>query len=268
MSSADEVVARSVFSPVLGLFRWNGPDGLAVVLDPLKYRPMRATGGVSGVHLVLDDGQVLGVYKWGRGRGVSKDVGAFELSDETGLGVVPRTRRWTGRYGKGVLQDHVPARAGLTVVRKGERTQRMAAFDYAVAQGDRPAVDENFLVREDGALMSHDNGTSFVRPAPGKTEFIQSNFVVAHLNEPLHPRLLDRLRSTDLGRLTDRLYGAELDAPEVEGTIARVTEMREEGRITGRAWDGLILDSGYAVKHPGEAPSIAEWIRSTDRDGG
>lgn len=265
MSSADEVVARSVFSPVIGLFRWNGQAGLAVVLDPLKYRPLRVTGGASGAHLVLDDGQVLGVYKWGRGPGVQHEVAAFELSDETGLGVVPRTRRWSGRYGKGILQDYVPARAGVTVVRKGKRTQRMAAFDYAAAQGDRPRLDENFLVREDGGLMSHDNGTSFVRPTPGKTQFIQSNFVVAHLNEPLDPELLDRLRSTDLGRLTDRLYGAELDTPDVEGTIARVTEMREEGRITGRAWDGLVVDSEYAVKYPSEAPSIEEWIRSTGR---
>jgi hypothetical protein len=139
----------------------------------------------------------------------------------------------------------------------------MAAFDYAAAQGDRPRGDENFLVREDGGLMSHDNGTSFVRTAPGRVGFIQSNFVVAHLNEPLDPELLDRLRSTDLGRLTDRLYGAELETPEVEGTLARVTEMREEGRITGRAWDGLIVDSGYAVKHPSEAPSLDEWIRTT-----
>ena len=265
MSTADEVVARSVFSPVIGLFRWNIPNGLAVGLDGLKYRPLKVTGGAFGSHLVLNDGQVLGVYKWGHGRGAQHEVAAFELSDETGLGVVPRTRRWTGRYGEGVLQDYVPATAGITVVRKGERTQRMAAFDYAVAQGDRPEVDENFLVREGGELMSHDNGTSFVKPAPGKTEFIQSNFVVAHLNEPLHPRLLDRLRSTDLGRLTDRLYGAELDAPDVEGTVARVTEMREEGRITGRAWNGLILDSGYAVKYPSEAPSVEEWIGSTGR---
>ena len=171
-------------------------------------------------------------------------------------------------YGEGVervFPVYSPLVDSITVVRKGKRTQRMAAFDYAAAQGDRPRLDENFLVREDGGLMSHDNGTSFVRPTPGKTQFIQSNFVVAHLNEPLDPELLDRLRSTDLGRLTDRLYGAELDTPDVEGTIARVTEMREEGRITGRAWDGLVVDSEYAVKYPSEAPSIEEWIRSTGR---
>jgi hypothetical protein len=248
---------------VIDLFRVSGPDGLAVVPDGLKYRPLKVIEGAFGAHLVLHDGRAVGVYRWGRGRGARHDLAAFELSDETGLGVVPRTRAWSGRYGEGTLQDYVPATTGVTVVRKGERTQRMAAFDYAVAQGDRPEIDQNFLVREDGGLVSHDNGTAFIRPAPGKTEFIQSNFVVAHLNEPLAPELLDRLRSTDLGRLTDRLYGTGLDAPDVEGTLARVTEMREEGRITGRAWDGLIVDSEFAVKYPSEAPSIAEWIRST-----
>ncbi|GAA4483120.1 hypothetical protein GCM10023191_004200 [Actinoallomurus oryzae] len=84
--------------------------------------------------------------------------------------------------------------------------------------------------------------------------------------KPLASELLDRLWSTDLGRLTDRLYAAEPDAPAVEGAVARITEMREEGRITGDRWDGLIVDSEFAVKYPSEAPSIAEWIRST-RDG-
>jgi hypothetical protein len=262
VSSAEEVVARSIFHPAIVFYRKSIPDDFTVGWNQLKYSPLKVIEGAFGTHLVQHEGRILGVYKWGRGRGAQREVWAFELSDETGLGVVPRTREWSGRYGKGVLQDYVPASAGVTAVRKGEQTQRMAVFDYAAAQGDRPAVDENFLVREGGGLMSHDNGTAFVDAAPGEPAFIQSNFVVAHLNEPLDHRLLDQLRFADLDRLADRLHTARADAPTIDGTVARLTEVREEGRITGRAWGGLIVDSGFAVKYPTEAPSIAEWMRS------
>ncbi|WP_285582639.1 hypothetical protein [Actinoallomurus iriomotensis] len=262
MSTAESVVAGSVFRPVIRLYRRSVPEDFAVAVHRLEYLPLKVIEGAFGSHLVLRDGRTLGVYKWGRGKGAQREVAAFELSDETGLGVVPRTRKWSGRYGKGILQEYVPATAGVTAVRKGERTQRMAAFDYAVAQGDRAEADENFLVLGDGRPMSHDNGTTFNEPAPGKVQFIQSNFVVAHLNEPLAPGLVDELRSADLGRVADRMHAAELDTPAIDGAVARLTEMREEGRITGRAWDGLIVDSRFAVRYPTEAPSIEEWVRA------
>jgi uncharacterized protein YukE len=185
----------------------------------------------------------------------TREVAAYRLDHNLGFDLVPPTSRWYGPEGPGSMQHWLDNAAPPGPVGQYDvlDQQRMAVLDYIAGNTDRHW--ENYLTGPDGRPVAIDNGMSF--PTHG-SDPIRSDFIAAHYNQPLHQDILDQLSRVNPAQLEQDLLGIRLDRQSVDGVLQRLQEIQQNGRITGQAWPGNLVDA-----HWGHVPGAPVNIPST-----
>ena len=181
-----------------------------------------------------------------------REVAAYRLSDLLGLDVVPHTdlRIYESNIGLdkdgsmvdvpplvGSLQHEVPLKALPLSAFSPSDVERIAILDYVLASSDRH--DENYRTTADGHPMATDNGYCLPEHSG---EGIKSPFVVACLDKPLSQQLIDLVSAPDLSLVRQVLLDRGISESATKDAVDRLAEIRETGRISGRAWRGKFSD--------------------------
>ncbi|MEU7764907.1 alpha/beta hydrolase [Nocardia sp. NPDC049190] len=181
-----------------------------------------------------------------------RDVAFSRLDALLGFGSVPVTTLWGGPDGNGSLMEFV-ARGPTRAVAEYSPVERgmLAALDYIAGSHDRS--ERSWFSRESepgrGRLVPINNGFSFPvdhesfaphRTSPPADPEIRnqftSRFVAYAMTEGLESSVLAKIRAMDPARLEAMLAALGLEGPAIDGALARLKEIRVEGRITGAAW--------------------------------
>src|SRR5579884_1582605 len=179
------------------------------------------------------------VWKVRPERQMVHNLAFFRTSEVLGFDLVPVTtlRSLPGR-GEGSLQEWVegsPIQWPITGY--PELDQQMGAvLDYIGAEADRHNL--NAIVRPDGRLAFTDNKASFSKQSGLATS---SDFVKAWRNRPLHPEVVEKVRSVSPEDYRAMLLGTGLAEAEADHAVARLQEIQVHGRITGEADAGGVL---------------------------
>ena len=169
------------------------------------------------------------------GSGVLRSLSTFEIDRALGLGVVPEVRLVRTELGDASLQSHAADAGRLVHQYDDVDVQRMAVLDYVTGQTDRH--EDNYRSTDSGRPAAIDNGLCL---SSSENDSIQSDFVVQSFNEELNSYLLQGVREASRDDLSATLERIGIDKAIVAGAMARLDEIRENGRITGRAWSGHI----------------------------
>ena len=156
-----------------------------------------------------------------------REVGAFLLSDLTGLDVIPPTvLREEGPFDEGSLQWFIEADFAqhyFTLYEQGtelhDQFRAMAAFDIVANNTDRKSG--HCLLDNDGRIWGIDNGLCFA------AEFKLRTVIWEFGGEPVPEPVLDAIRP-----LTDSVpvqIAALLDANEVDALQERATGLVDQG---------------------------------------
>lgn len=170
-----------------------------------------------------------------------REVAAFRLDEQLGFGLVPPTSMTDDHYGHGPgsMQQFVDNTDPLPASGYPKHQQeQMAVLDYVMGNTDRHP--RNYGTGMDGSPVAFDNGSSYPE-FPDPKFGIRSDFVGDHLNVPLSPDVLDRVRGLDPDQFGDILRQSGIgDHRAVDGAVARLREIQDRGMITGEAWPGKI----------------------------
>jgi len=169
-----------------------------------------------------------------------REVAAARTDDMLGYGLTQATVVWDGEgaHGRGSVQSFVVDRqGGRPLYSYGEtQTQRMAVFDYIIGNTDRHRL--NYLTGPGGILVGIDHALSFPETSAG---YLRSMFIEKHFNQDLDPAVLAAARALDRVEFAAMLRATGLSKEAVTGAVARLAEIQDNGRITGDAWDGMIV---------------------------
>jgi hypothetical protein len=179
-----------------------------------------------------------------------REVAASRLDEVFGFDLVPTTTLREGgspAHGLGSMQEYVPSTQSLPVGSYAQVEQeRMAVLDYVTGNTDRHMG--NYLTGKDGRLVAIDHGFAF---PTGEAHPIRSDFVSAYLNRSLSPKVIKAVRAVDPQRVVDVLRASGLKDDAIEGALRRLQEVRANGKITGKAWDGAIADAANRIRKAG-----------------
>ncbi|WP_459545767.1 WXG100-like domain-containing protein [Nocardia sp. X0981] len=187
---------------------------------------------------------------------IVREVAVSVLDRLLGAGLVPAARLWSGPEGPGSLTDFVPHRPPRPV-RQYSVVQRhwAAVIDYIAGHVDRNG--QNWATREAGTertdspegapeLVLLDNTDTWPENADSFTfdddldlGRIRSPFVLDAVGQDLHPVVIAGARGLEVGVLRSALELLGLEPGAVADGVSRLTEIQENGRITGAAWPGL-----------------------------
>jgi hypothetical protein len=171
-----------------------------------------------------------------------REVAAYRVDEALGFDRVPTTTMTDGHRGPGSLQEYAQgASEGLDAKAYPKAQQeQMAVLDYVTGNTDRHGG--NYLTGSDGSVVAIDHGYSFPE---GKDPYgIRSDFVADHLNQPLSPEVMAKVRAVDPDQFRGMLHDSGLSDAAVDGAMARFVEIRDRGMITGEAWPGRIHTGG------------------------
>jgi hypothetical protein len=232
--------------------------GTLIDLKPIKLltanstRILRFAGGIRGIYKPVsgEDPKLLYI-RFGvipKGGQAYREVAAFEAAQELHFNLVPETIIYHGYDGLGSVQRWVEnAEGGKPIQEYSKREQEMmAVLDYFIANNDRHRG--NYLTGPARTLVGIDNG--LIWPLSNHLP-IRSDFVAAFLGKQLSEDVLARIRSVDLDAMARRVESSGIERTAVDGGIARLKEMRVEGKITGAAWGGVIIDNDFRIINGG-----------------
>lgn len=175
-----------------------------------------------------------------------REVAASRVDEMFGFGRVPTTA-WTDgvpEHGPGSLQQFAEGASGSRPADQYSpiHQQQMAVLDYVNGNTDRH--QENYMTGQDGAPVAIDNGYSF---PDGERDYIRSDFVRDHLNQPLDPSVVDAVRRVDPADMRQMLTDSGLSPSAVDLTIRRLEDIQANGMITGAGWSGEMMDANWNV---------------------
>jgi hypothetical protein len=173
-----------------------------------------------------------------------REVAASRVDEMLGFGRVPTTA-WTDGvppHGPGSLQQFAEG-AGPSLDSNQysrQHQQQMAVIDYINGNTDRHTA--NYMTAPDGSPVAIDNGFSF---PDGERDYIRSDFVRDHLNQPLDPDIVDAVRNVDPNEMRRMLEQSGLGSNAIDLTMQRLDDIQRNGMITGEGWRGEILDANW-----------------------
>ncbi len=229
----------------------RSPSGGGIKVDPAELVHSKMASAVpesmginSSVWVELENGHA-GLYKpirnerrdarygFQQGSLASREVGASILDEHLGFELVPTTVLRDGALGPGSLQVRVenatPGRVPWAYLNAD--IQRLGVYDYIVGNTDRHFM--NYLTGPDGRPIAIDNGFGF---PSWQLEPIKSGFIPLTTIDRLEPEVLDAINKVDVNALRTELLDVGVPPRAVDGTIARLEEVRANGYVTGDAW--------------------------------
>nr|WP_212761660.1 alpha/beta hydrolase [Nocardia uniformis] len=195
----------------------------------------------------------------------AREVFTYRLDRLLRFGLVPPTVMFEGSHGPGSLMRFVsrtsPGRRPAEYT--ADEAAMMAVLDYISGASDRNR--SNYLTSETGGIVPIDHGQT--APVDGNTfsqppEFMPadagtldrhgmlSEFVLEALDHRLPRSVLARVRALDPAAVESMMLDLGLERGAVDGVLARLAEVQNNGRITGAAWldlDRSNLDQGVLV---------------------
>jgi hypothetical protein len=172
-----------------------------------------------------------------------REVAAYQVDRLANLNLVPITvAKEDSQLGlAGSLQVEAPGEPEFNYLEYSEKDRESAAvLDYIIGNTDRHLG--NFRSFEDGHLAAIDHGYSF---PVDESEPVRSSFVADMLGKDISEAIMTHLRRVNPDEVRETLEALEIEAPAIEGTLRRLREVQDSGRITGQAWDGGIQDALY-----------------------
>ncbi|WP_306360360.1 alpha/beta hydrolase [Nocardia sp. CC227C] len=181
----------------------------------------------------------------------AREIFVYRLDRLLRFGLVPPTIPYQGSHGPGSLMRFEPRTSPgrLPGEYSAEQRAMMAALDYISGASDRNR--SNYLTSESGDVVPIDHGQtapvdgdSFHQPS----EFLPagagtldrhgmtSEFVLSELNQRLPRSVLARVRALDPADLAAMMRDLGLEPAAVDGALARLEEIKRNGRITGESW--------------------------------
>ncbi|HET9143308.1 hypothetical protein [Actinophytocola sp.] len=245
----DSDTASTTTRPTTELYEPSPAERALQTRRVIDSKPMDPTGHANDAHLVTFDDGTRGIYKPIAGENVSlrqgipgnlahREVAASRIDEAFGFGLVPTTTMIDGQHGIGSVQQWVastPHREHHEYPRIQQ--ERMAVLDYIIGNTDRHLG--NYRTDPDGNVLAIDHGYSFPE-SPDPRFGIRSDFVDKNLNIPLSGDVLARVRAVDSDHLRHTLRATGISETAIHGVLARLTEIRTHGMITGEAWPGVI----------------------------
>lgn len=134
----------------------------------------------------------------------------------------------------------------------------MAVLDYIIGNTDRHL--RNYRTGRHGEIVAIDNALTFPE-APDPRMGIRSDFAVEFHNVELSEEVLGSVRALEVGQLRTMLYDGGLSEKAVEGACARLVEIQNHGKITGKAWEPGVLRDGITHGFLPETKGLPEgWL--------
>lgn len=254
----------------------------ALAQDP---QPIGGSTNVNGVHEVTFDNGSVGFFKAASaeaqhlkgsdnpyGDFYKNEIGAYQVDQALGLGLVPTTAPFVGPdslgdQGKGIgsIQAMVqpPNDRMAPTDYSAVDQQKMAVLDYVIGNGDRHGA--NWLTQASPndplapAPAAIDNGMAFpteIHQGVG----LRSDFVNNALNKPLDPSVLDAVNNVNQGALEQKLADSGISQQGIDLAMARLNEIKSNGMITGSAFQGGSFMSGDGKQWTQDSSQpVAQW---------
>lgn len=157
-----------------------------------------------------------------------REVAAYLLSEELGLGLVPETILRDGPFGMGMVQRWIETDSDLDIIEFGQsgndQLRSLAIFDAIINNTDRKFG--HLLVDHDHHLFGCDHGVTFHRDDKLRTVLWQfSGLPLTEAETELLSKVLERREAVA------ELLASHLVQPETQALFDRVSRLLEENHL-------------------------------------
>ena len=202
-------------NPVYRLDTSSGPE----VYKPAKFE-VGFDDGSTALRVGVEPGTV-----W------RHEIAGYQTDHALGYEIVPTTARMDGEFGVGSVQDWIPDPPRPVRSYQPIDQQMVAVSDYIQGQTDG---GHNWGTQANGRPGRFDVGLNY---GTTTAEWIDSPFVSEWRGKPLDPSVLAPVRAIDPQAFADMLRADGIPEAGVQGGVARLREIQDQGMITGQAWE-------------------------------